>query len=296
MQRFGYQFQLATSQLPFLSLHHPLSSRSMHSVKIFYHRQWLGLVLTLLGHVPVAFPLCVCSVEDYWIGYKMFCFAYYSNSSQHEAEFQRSKLGWSRCPIAKFYVLGCSFVFNSTSSQFSCWICLSRHTKWVLFCPGQLVWRRHTGLPRPSRRLLRSTCVHLLPLVEMFCKWELQEDCSNLQSLMQRFDSESELESHELGRSLLFMIRDDDTGVHNLPQLASFEAPINPFDAVRERLAAADLAIRVLHTQVTMVAPLRNYMVGAHSWSISLHILDCGNLWIQFNGVCLGVFSSTYIN
>ena len=116
------------------------------------------------------------------------------------------------------------------------------------------MWRGHKGLPRPSHRVLRATCVHLLPLVEMFCKWELQDDCSDLQSLMHRFDSESELETHELGRSLLFMVRNDDMGFHTLPQSATKDAPLNPFHAVRKRLAAAELALRALAPQVTGVA------------------------------------------
>jgi hypothetical protein len=132
------------------------------------------------------------------------------------------------------------------------------------FLAGELVWRRHKGLPRPSHRVLCATCVHLLPLVEMFCKWELQEDCSDLPSLMRRFDSETELESHELGRSLLFMIRNDDMDIHTLPQRVPFDAPVNPFEAVRERLAAAELAIRDLCPQVTGVASIHVYMNGGH--------------------------------
>lgn len=31
--------------------------------------------------------------EDYWVGYKLFCFAYYSHSVRHEAEFKATKLG-----------------------------------------------------------------------------------------------------------------------------------------------------------------------------------------------------------
>ena len=31
--------------------------------------------------------------EDYWLGYKFFCYAYYSHSMQHESEFQHPKLG-----------------------------------------------------------------------------------------------------------------------------------------------------------------------------------------------------------
>ena len=32
-------------------------------------------------------------VEDYWRGYKLFCYAYYSNSAAHESEFRDCKLG-----------------------------------------------------------------------------------------------------------------------------------------------------------------------------------------------------------
>ena len=92
--------------------------------------------------------------------------------------------------------------------------------------------------------------MQLLPLVEMFCKWELQEDCTDLWALMVRFDSEAELESHELGRSLLFMVRDDANGLDVLPRSMPHVAAYNPFDAVRERLAAASHAILGLHQQV----------------------------------------------
>ena len=92
--------------------------------------------------------------------------------------------------------------------------------------------------------------MELLPLVEMYCRWELLEDCSNLRELMLRFDSESDLESHELGRSLLSMIRDDDMGFGTLPTRAPIVALPSPFDAVRERLSAAAFAIQGLHAQV----------------------------------------------
>lgn len=92
--------------------------------------------------------------------------------------------------------------------------------------------------------------MQLLPLVEMFCKWELQEDCTDLWALMIRFDSEVALESHELGRSLLFMVRDDANGLDILPGNIPRVVTSNPFDVVRERLAAAGHAIRSLHQQV----------------------------------------------
>ena len=71
---------------------------------------------------------------------------------------------------------------------------------------------------------------------------------------MLRFDSELELESHELGRSLLFMIRDDDMGFNTLPTHSGIDAPTNPFDEIRERLAAVDSAILDLHPQVNVHA------------------------------------------
>ena len=41
----------------------------------------------------LVFRTHVCSVQDYWEGYKLFCYAYYSHSVQHEYEFLQSKLG-----------------------------------------------------------------------------------------------------------------------------------------------------------------------------------------------------------
>lgn len=38
-------------------------------------------------------------VQDFWCGYKLFCYAYYSHSAQHKAEFRESKLGGSHSAI-----------------------------------------------------------------------------------------------------------------------------------------------------------------------------------------------------
>lgn len=43
--------------------------------------------------VCVASPACDSRAEDYWEGYKLFCYAYYSHSSQHETAFKETKLG-----------------------------------------------------------------------------------------------------------------------------------------------------------------------------------------------------------
>lgn len=122
---------------------------------------------------------------------------------------------------------------------------------------GQLVWRRHAAGPAPSPHAVRATCMQLLPLVEMFCKWELQEDCSNLEALMLRFDSEAELESDDLGRALLFMIRNDEDGLPaSTPDIQREAAPdlvAGPFELLRGRLAPAGAAIQTLQPQVLAV-------------------------------------------
>lgn len=118
---------------------------------------------------------------------------------------------------------------------------------------GQLVWRRHAGRSGPSRHAIRATCMELLPLVEMHCKFELQEDCSNLRALMLRFDSEAALRSHDLGRALLQMMLDDDAGLEMPAHRLQFEARVNPFDAIRDRISAVDLAFQGLQPQVLVV-------------------------------------------
>ena len=127
---------------------------------------------------------------------------------------------------------------------------------------GVLVWRRHIHGPPPTQHAIRTTCMHLLPLVEMYCKWELGEDCSDLRGLMHRFDSETELESHELGRSLLCMLRDDEAGLPDAPcHTVHFQAT-NPFAAVAERLEAARLSILGLHSEVCVFSmPIKPYLL-----------------------------------
>ena len=112
------------------------------------------------------------------------------------------------------------------------------------------MWRCHTGQPPPSPHDIRNTCTQLLPIVEMYCRWELEEDCTDLQSLMLRFDSEEELESHELGRSLLYMDMDVDAEFDSFPVHARTIQRADPFEDIRQRLAAVDVAIHGLHAQV----------------------------------------------
>jgi hypothetical protein len=67
---------------------------------------------------------------------------------------------------------------------------------------------------------------------------------------MLRFDSELELETHELGRSLLSLVRSDDVGLYNLQPLVVRVARVDPFDDLRGRLSAASSAIQGLQDQV----------------------------------------------
>jgi hypothetical protein len=130
-------------------------------------------------------------------------------------------------------------------------------------------WQQHLSLPTrdpghlhgsnttPSPHAIRVTCMQLLPLVEMYCRWQLQNDTSNLEALMRRFDSEAELQSHELGRALLHMVRDDAEGLLvSRPGVPHGEPHVevgDPFHAVREQLAAVGNAFRNLHPQVLIV-------------------------------------------
>ena len=122
---------------------------------------------------------------------------------------------------------------------------------------GQLVWARHAGRPTPSPHAIRVTCMQLLPLLEMYYRWELEEDCSNLQALLLRYDSEAELESHDLGRALLHMVWDDGDGLPQQPSRKFAQEPhvvvVNPFQAFREQLAAVDSAFCTLQPQVPPV-------------------------------------------
>ena len=67
---------------------------------------------------------------------------------------------------------------------------------------------------------------------------------------MLRFDSETDLQSHELGRALLNMLHDDNLGIHNFPHQLDIASPVDPFEIFRERLAAAGMAILSLQQQV----------------------------------------------
>ena len=118
---------------------------------------------------------------------------------------------------------------------------------------GQLVWRRFAAGCTPSHHALQATCLQLLPVIEMYCKYILQEDCSNLWALMVRFDCEAELSSHDLGRSMLAMLHaDDDDAPRLLPAGVHMPARVSPFDAIRTSLAAMDVTLQTMRPQVQL--------------------------------------------
>jgi len=121
-----------------------------------------------------------------------------------------------------------------------------------------------------------------MPVVEMYCRYELQEECSNLQALMLRFDDERELQSHELGRSLLFMIRDDEAGLESLYRRSHTAAPQNPFDAVRAGLAAVDLAFVGLRPQ-QQVDPALCAACTLRGFYFNAIVSRLAILWVSFS-------------
>jgi hypothetical protein len=111
----------------------------------------------------------------------------------------------------------------------------------------------------------------------MYCRWELEEDCGNLWALMLRFDSEADLETHDLGRSLLLMLRSDGAGQDLQPQRMHLDRPENPFDAIRTRLAAVDLAFQGLQAQVQLALDVlcQSSDAGMHTNPIAVALRLC---------------------
>ena len=161
------------------------------------------------------------------------------------------------------------------------------------FCAGQILWRRLLRLPPPSHHGIRTACMQILPAVERYCRAELQEDCGDLHQLMLRFDDEAELQSHELGRSLLHMVRDEDDGLGSLSRRIHIDAPQNPFDVVRARIAAVDLAFRGLRPQLQVVPGFNVACKRAGNLLIRIwlpfHLANCASHIAQF--VCSAVHS-----
>ena len=67
---------------------------------------------------------------------------------------------------------------------------------------------------------------------------------------MHMFDSELELQSTELGRSLLCMLEDDDVGFGGFDRQPEHVVRDDPFAGLRDRLAAVGTAIQTLQHQV----------------------------------------------
>ena len=71
-----------------------LRSAVLCVVCIICHRECLCALTHARGPVCMCLRMFFCRVQDYWFGYKMFCYAFYSHSVEHESEFRDSKLGW----------------------------------------------------------------------------------------------------------------------------------------------------------------------------------------------------------
>ena len=52
-----------------------------------------SVVLAFMDCRNTKYVVCVRRVEDYWEGYKLFCYAYYAHSMPHESLFRQTKLG-----------------------------------------------------------------------------------------------------------------------------------------------------------------------------------------------------------
>lgn len=50
-------------------------------------RSWCLLFFTCTSERRNASRSYICRVQDYWHGYKLFCYGFYSRSARHEAEF-----------------------------------------------------------------------------------------------------------------------------------------------------------------------------------------------------------------
>ena len=237
---------------------------------------------TCVDFLFMNFRIYVCRVEDYWQGYKLFCYAYYSHSLQHESEF--SNPNWVRAFAPLFVFLWLFIGFSSLSKLL--WIDVVcgfwNPSLWLYLCRAACV-ATSWWVASSFHHVLRTSCMQLLPLVEMYCKWELEEDCSNLRALMLRFNSELELESHELGYSLLSMVRDDDMGLDRLPRCVRPKPQTNPFDVVKERLATVDLAIRDLQPKVHLVSDSSSWCKLAKNFVIALRMAT--TLFRTSNGI-----------
>lgn len=55
----------------------------------------VGISPVLLFPATSCLWMFVCRADDYWEGFKLFCYGYYSHSLQHEHEFRECKLGSS---------------------------------------------------------------------------------------------------------------------------------------------------------------------------------------------------------
>ena len=106
---YSFPVSLRYCRLPYFGAYMAGRSVQQTNMATGFLRSMFETVCAILTAKEMSFPCnhscCVyadsnchvCRPEDYWLGYKFFCFAYYSHSIQHEMEFQNSKLGSCIC-------------------------------------------------------------------------------------------------------------------------------------------------------------------------------------------------------
>lgn len=91
----------------------------------------------------------------------------------------------------------------------------------------------------------------ILPLAEMYLRWDLQEDVCDLHSLMELLKCEDELHSHEFGQSFLLMIASDVGGIKGPSNRIRVAMLIDCFLEMRQRPHVANNVL--IEYQVTTV-------------------------------------------
>ena len=179
--------------------------------------------------------------------------AFNLNSKQHKVEFHNSKSNllsflsmWCLASLRHVVAITHAFVVVYASNVWIHWFCK---------LAVQIVWHHDERLLNARHQSIYATCLHVLPLVEMFCNWEFQEDCSDLKAVMLRYDSESELglmcSDNRFCPCFGMMTEASNT---NLETLTSHEV-IDPFREIRERLANVDATFGALVVQVVASHP-----------------------------------------
>ena len=111
---------------------------------VYFRALEIPLMFDMFFLFASGFRAHVCSIQDYWEGYKLLCYAYYSHSMQHEYDFQQSKLGSLLAYSICFFSLGCWYAPLVLARLLRC----SSH---FTNSPPSLLLYRATGLEAPCQ-------------------------------------------------------------------------------------------------------------------------------------------------